>query len=163
MRVHELTQENLLTEAAQLGARATTNSVAQGAVKSIKPFIEMTEKFGFIIGNNTVHIAQAAKDPAAAQELTRMLSHLRTAPAINGMPFTKFMMDYAHTATIRKPQVIQGILSYMYNSIKYMEPILQQNLNPSHARTSAILKNLDDLKRLYRDNVAYWQWDNTTY
>jgi hypothetical protein len=157
MRIHELTQESILSKAVQVGSKALGPVTKTGTLKSIKPFMEMTDKFSFIIGFNTIHISQVAKDPAAAQQLAKMLAHLRTAPAINGMPFAVFMRDHAHTAAIKKPQVIQGILSYMRNSIKFMEPVFQQNLNPSHPRASTILKNLDDLKQLYRDNVAYWK------
>jgi len=161
MRIHEIIQENssILTKAIQYGSKAIKPAAqtATAVTKSFKPFKDLTDKFRFFVGNNTVHIAQVSKDPAAGKILADAMNYLRTAPAINGQSMAKFVFDNEMSDVLKKPQVIQATLSYMHNTIKYIEPLLKQNLNPAHPRTPVILKALEELKQLYIQNVAHWK------
>ena len=163
MKILDVIQENpLLKKALQYGSNAISKPAAKSTLapaitKSFKPFTDLTDKWRFFTGNNTVHISQVAKDPAAGKILADAIMHLRTAPAINGKSLGQFVFDNEMSDVLKKPQVIQATLSYMHNAIKYIEPILKQNLNPSHERTPRILKTLDELKQLYIQNVTHWK------
>ena len=162
MRIHELDENfasQLIKGATNIAKTAapTLGKTAPAITKSFKPMKDLTDKFRFFVGNNTVHIAQVAKDPAGGAVLKDAMNHLRNSPAINGKSLSKFVFDNEMSDVLKKPQVIQATLGYMYNTIKYIEPVLKQNLNPTHPRTPQILKTLEELKQLYVQNVAYWK------
>lgn len=158
MRIHEL-DENFASQLIKGATKLAPNisKTAPAITKSFKPFKDLTDKFRFFVGNNTVHIPQVAKDPAAGAILKDAMNHLRNSPAINGQSLSKFVFNNEMNDVLKKPQVIRATLGYIHNTIKYIEPLLKSNLNTAHPRTPDILKTVEELKQLYIQNIAHWK------